>query len=67
MFAFYKMDDYVTASLPQTIAIAEPLVAVLVDALYDRTGTVNAAVRTVVARQQGEVVWYYFDIVELSF
>lgn len=67
VFTLNKVDNYMTTTLPQTISIAEPLVAVFVNALDDGTGAVNAAICAVVARQLGEVVGHYVHIVKLAF
>ena len=67
VFALNKVDNYMTTTLPQTISIAEPLVAVFVNALDDGTGAVNAAICAVVARQLGEVIRHYVNIVKLAF
>ncbi len=67
VFTLNKVDNYMTTTLPQTISIAEPLVAIFVDALDDGASAVNAAICAVVARQLGEIIRHNIHIVKLAF
>lgn len=61
------MNNNMTTTLSGTITIAEPLVAVFVNALNDGTSAVNTAIGTVMTRKLSKVVGHYVNIFELPF